>query len=264
MPRRRPSQGYFEECRSSVSLLRPRTTKLTYIYDFGDGWEHRLTLSKPRAADPNLAYPRYITGEHAAPPEDCGGIPGFYTQLEILGDPNHPDHEDVEDWLATTIQIASTNSPSRTSSLASQTVAEQRPLGPSSGNQLTLTALLLLALSIRWHPAFYCLPDNDLRFGQFFGIGGDRTASAAIFNRDEVEKIRSVVINAGRIFIDNTCDNNRTNDFEVVRQFCGSFNNVLIGNIGAPSHGRRGSNSREHRNSYIVNGLIGAHPVVPG
>jgi hypothetical protein len=81
------------------SLLRPRTTKLTYIYDFGDGWEHQLTLSKPRAADPNLAYPRHITGEHAAPPEDCDGIPGFYAQLEILGDPNRPDHEDVEDWF---------------------------------------------------------------------------------------------------------------------------------------------------------------------
>jgi hypothetical protein len=85
---------------SLASMLRPRTTKLTYIYDFGDGWEHQLTLTKPRAADPNLAYPRYIAGEHAAPPEDCGGIPGFYAQLEILGEPKHPDHEDVTDWFA--------------------------------------------------------------------------------------------------------------------------------------------------------------------
>jgi hypothetical protein len=81
------------------ALLRPRTTKLTYIYDFGDCWEHQLTLTKPRAADPSLAYPRYVAGEHAAPPEDCGGIPGFYAQLEILADPEHPDHPDVEDWF---------------------------------------------------------------------------------------------------------------------------------------------------------------------
>jgi Plasmid pRiA4b ORF-3-like protein len=46
-----------------------------------------------------LAYPRYIAGEHPAPPEDCGGIPGFYAQLEILGDPEHPDHEHVKDWF---------------------------------------------------------------------------------------------------------------------------------------------------------------------
>lgn len=81
------------------ALLRPRTTKLTYTYDFGDCWEHQLTLTKPRAADPGVAYPRYVAGEHSAPPEDCGGIPGFYAQLEILADPNHPDHNDAREWF---------------------------------------------------------------------------------------------------------------------------------------------------------------------
>jgi hypothetical protein len=81
------------------SLLRPRTTKLTHIYDFGDGWQHQLTLTKPRAADPNLAYSRYITGEHAAPPEDCGGIPGFYAQLEISAIPIIPIIKDVKYWF---------------------------------------------------------------------------------------------------------------------------------------------------------------------
>jgi hypothetical protein len=33
-------------------LLQPRTTKLTYIYDFGDCWNNQLTLTKPRAAEP--------------------------------------------------------------------------------------------------------------------------------------------------------------------------------------------------------------------
>jgi len=59
----------------------------------------QLTLTKPRPADPSLAYPRYLADEHPAPPEDCGGIPGFYTQLEILADPQHPDHPDVKDWF---------------------------------------------------------------------------------------------------------------------------------------------------------------------
>ena len=39
-------------------LLRPRITKLGYTYDMGDCWEHQLTLTKPRPADPTLAYPR--------------------------------------------------------------------------------------------------------------------------------------------------------------------------------------------------------------
>src|SRR5260221_3292613 len=51
--------------------------RCTYIYDFGDCWEHQLTLANPRPAEPGLNYPRYLGGERAAPPEDCGGIPGF-------------------------------------------------------------------------------------------------------------------------------------------------------------------------------------------
>ena len=33
------------------------------------------------------------------PPEDCGGIPGFYTMLEAQADPEHPDHADVTEYL---------------------------------------------------------------------------------------------------------------------------------------------------------------------
>ena len=82
------------------TLLRPRVTRLFYIYDFGDCWEHLLTLTKPRPADPASTYPRYLAGENAAPPEDCGGIAGFYAQLEMLADPNHPDHHDAKEWFA--------------------------------------------------------------------------------------------------------------------------------------------------------------------
>jgi hypothetical protein len=85
--------------RTIQELLRPRITKLGYTYDMGDCWEHQLTLTKPRAADPALAYPRYVAGENPAPPEDSGGISGFYAQLEALADPNCPDHDDAKEWL---------------------------------------------------------------------------------------------------------------------------------------------------------------------
>jgi len=80
-------------------LLKPRKTVIEYTYDMGDSWEHRLTLTDVRPADPALVYPRYIAGEQPAPPEDCGGVPGFYTALEALADPNHPEHADVVEWL---------------------------------------------------------------------------------------------------------------------------------------------------------------------
>ena len=80
-------------------VLKPRKTVIDYTYDMGDSWDHRLTVTDVRPADPSAAYPRYIAGERPAPPEDCGGIPGFYAALEALADPDHPDHEDIADWL---------------------------------------------------------------------------------------------------------------------------------------------------------------------
>jgi len=73
-------------------VLRPRRTTIDYLYDFGDCWEHRLTVTNVRAGNPDLSYPRYIAGERNAPPEDCGGIPGFYETLDAVADPNHPNH----------------------------------------------------------------------------------------------------------------------------------------------------------------------------
>jgi hypothetical protein len=95
-----------------------------------------------------LAYPRYITGEHAAPPADCGGIPGFYAQLEISAIPIIPITKTLRIGMATMIPAASTNRPSRTGSPASPTVAEQRPPEPSNVNQLTLMPLLIARIQL--------------------------------------------------------------------------------------------------------------------
>lgn len=80
-------------------VLAAGRTVIDYLYDFGDGWEHRLIVDDVRAGEPGVAYPRYVGGEHAAPPEDSGGIPGFYNKLEIAADPQHPDHDDIVGWL---------------------------------------------------------------------------------------------------------------------------------------------------------------------
>ena len=80
-------------------VLKPRKTVIDYLYDFGDCWEHRLTVTNIRAGEPSLSYPCYISGEWNAPPEDCGGIPGFYAMLEAIADPNHPNHAEAKEWL---------------------------------------------------------------------------------------------------------------------------------------------------------------------
>lgn len=80
-------------------MITPGTTIIDYIYDFGDYWEHRLTVSDVRAGDPTIGYPRFVDGERDCPPEDCGGIHGFYEMLEARADPAHPDHAEISEWL---------------------------------------------------------------------------------------------------------------------------------------------------------------------
>ena len=80
-------------------VLTPGTTRIDYTYDFGDNWEHSLIISDVRSGDPGASYPRFIEGERDCPPEDCGGIPGFYEMLEARADPNHPDHAEITAWL---------------------------------------------------------------------------------------------------------------------------------------------------------------------
>jgi hypothetical protein len=80
-------------------VLKPGKTVIDYLYDFGDSWEHRLTVTRIRPGEPGISYPRYIGGEWNAPPEDCGGIPGFYDTLDAVADPKHPNHAEATEWL---------------------------------------------------------------------------------------------------------------------------------------------------------------------
>ena len=68
-------------------VLKSRKNVIDYLYDFGDSWEHRITVTNIRPGESGVSYPRYIAGEWNAPPEDCGGIPGFYALLEAVADP---------------------------------------------------------------------------------------------------------------------------------------------------------------------------------
>ena len=81
------------------SVLGRIGAKAVYTDDFGDGWEHGIVLEKRLPADPNMPYPVCRAGERACPPEDCGGIPGFYDLLEALSDPHHERHAEMREWI---------------------------------------------------------------------------------------------------------------------------------------------------------------------
>jgi hypothetical protein len=70
-----------------------------YDYDFGDGWSHYVLLEGILLMEKGFKYPRCISGERACPPEDCGGVDGYYQLLKILSDPNHPEYQEYNEWL---------------------------------------------------------------------------------------------------------------------------------------------------------------------
>jgi Plasmid pRiA4b ORF-3-like protein len=73
--------------------------KLRYEYDFGDGWEHDIVVEAVQPAEPGVIYPRCTAGKRACPPEDCGGIPGYYRLLSTLANPRHENYAQMLQWL---------------------------------------------------------------------------------------------------------------------------------------------------------------------
>ena len=89
-----------DERRMRIFDLFGRTgAKAVYTYDFGDTWEHSIVLEKRLPAAPNMVYPICTEGQLACPPEDCGGIPGFYDLLDALRDPTHEEHKELNEWV---------------------------------------------------------------------------------------------------------------------------------------------------------------------
>jgi hypothetical protein len=80
-------------------LLKKEKQKIRYIYDFGDDWDHVIELEKILTSDTASPTPQCITGRRACPPEDCGGIYGYYELLDISNDPEHPDYDEMGDWF---------------------------------------------------------------------------------------------------------------------------------------------------------------------
>ena len=64
-----------------------------YAYDFGDDWQHTVTLVDVLQRDFTLTYPRCSDGKGACPPEDCGGVHAF---AEIVAG---TIDEDTRRWL---------------------------------------------------------------------------------------------------------------------------------------------------------------------
>lgn len=72
--------------------------KLTYLYDFGDGWEHTIKIEYVVAPESGTVYPRLVEAVGRCPPEDIGGPPGYEEFLAAIRDPRHERHAEITEW----------------------------------------------------------------------------------------------------------------------------------------------------------------------
>lgn len=95
--------------RLKIEVRKPTTLKvdeyleknkeIKYNYDFGDGWQFVVKLEDV-VEDYYFGFPTLLDGAETAPPEDVGGLYGFYEFIKIYRDNKHPENEEVKAWAA--------------------------------------------------------------------------------------------------------------------------------------------------------------------
>ncbi len=102
-------EGTPEESARLDQVLRAKGDVLSYEYDFGDGWEHRIVLESSRVANTDHPVMTCVAGRRLCPPEDVGGIGTWNELSEALRRNPDPtkltgDLQHYSQWLPRTIQ----------------------------------------------------------------------------------------------------------------------------------------------------------------
>jgi hypothetical protein len=85
--------------RLASALREHGVATMDYVYDFGDNWRHRIKIEKKLEPMPAGMLPMCVAGANARPPEDCGGVYGYYDFVAAVSDPNHPEHANMTEWI---------------------------------------------------------------------------------------------------------------------------------------------------------------------
>ncbi|WP_404538505.1 plasmid pRiA4b ORF-3 family protein [Bradyrhizobium sp. USDA 223] len=64
-------------------------------FAFGDSWDHVIKLEKWFDNTTMEGLPLLLEAAGRCPPEDVGGAPGYADYLDAIGDPTHPEHENM-------------------------------------------------------------------------------------------------------------------------------------------------------------------------
>lgn len=89
-----------DERQVKLNQIAPQVgARFTYVYDFGDNWEHALVVEQILLPDPKVAYPCCIAGKRACPPEDVGSVTGYAEFLSAIQNPRHPERAEWLQWV---------------------------------------------------------------------------------------------------------------------------------------------------------------------
>ena len=80
-------------------IAREEGEAFIYEYDLGDSWRHQVVVEQVRFRPGAVKGPSCIAGDRACPPEDAGGVHGYYAKLECLRNPEHREHEEIKAWM---------------------------------------------------------------------------------------------------------------------------------------------------------------------
>lgn len=73
--------------------------RMTYEYQFGEGWRVDIRVEKTVSAAKGVQLPSCVAGERAGPPEDCGGLEAYHDMLACLKEPESDLGKEWLGWL---------------------------------------------------------------------------------------------------------------------------------------------------------------------
>jgi hypothetical protein len=82
-----------------ADVAREEGEAFVYEYDLGDSWRHQVLVEDVIVEAGEPRGPRCLGGERACPPEDSGGVGGYYEKLLTLSDPDNDEYEETKVWV---------------------------------------------------------------------------------------------------------------------------------------------------------------------
>jgi len=73
--------------------------EFSYIYDMGDDWVHEILVETIEDSPRTFSGAICLDGKRAGPPENIGGVPGYYRLIEDLRDSTSEDYALTWGWL---------------------------------------------------------------------------------------------------------------------------------------------------------------------